>query len=509
MSDVLTTFTSDIKRIEADMAKLHRENVKMREDLRNIGKQSKENHEDSRNFISDQIAGIGQMAAGYVSLQSAIGVVKRSYSDWIQVMQKADAQAKTLQQTILKGALATGNIQNANKIQAFTRQAATSGLSSANTAGEVFTQISNNMNLDATIEQPTAMAQEFLKFLPMFDESEISSLSATTGKLHKLYDGKKAPSEVMDSLLAMRQRAGGRWRETQDRDFSKGTYGMVATGIATVDQAMAYGVTAMQNEQEAGTLERLPDNLRRVITVMPREQLYSIRDKAQREKQKQLNKMAPMSPQERYQHMESNDDAAKAFLDADYDNWHQIRKGLKGSQELLAKAAAPGSYAEPLLKEALTQDVVQARKSELQSEATSSSVLSKNEIYAQARKEFVKFAEDMAVKHDPAGPNFLRTMGVGADLDLAKEKNPADAMERIVRDAYDWIPKSDYAPFVEQQRAKIGAQENSLREQNDANTKLLIDKMGELINRLGESLPWGNRAVPAREINVKAAKEPR
>lgn len=515
-------FTADASQIEAVFEKMKRHNQDLLTQLQKLKQEQKQGHDQAvageskvNSWLKSNIVDIGKMAAGYFTVQSAISLVSQSYNAWIEQLDKTAEKVKKVNDLVVSAAISTGDVKNANQIEAYTRRAESKQLATGPMAAEVYTGVSRSMSLDAPFERKIKLSEELLKYLPIIAEGEHQDMAALAGKIDRSFGGKKSPGEVMDLALAIRQRAGPRFNEVKDRDFSKGIFGLINTGAETPEQAFAFGITAMNAEQEAGSLERAPDNLRRVIP-------YKRPTAGQRltPEDRINNRLSKLNPADRWKLVKSDDAVAKVFFGPDYDNWVQINNDLPASRALAAQALAPGSYADSLLGTAMTQGSVRERASRIKGDARGGEALNTNDIYSIARQKHVKFVEDMNKKYDPAGPDFSNVGAPGLSLDAYSNNATGNqpGLKRILHKeitGYSWIPYEEKQKYLEDQNLTIDAQYEAKREREipgyadqKAAMKLLVGKIENLIDVLMKNSGL-SKATPATPLDVRARGETR
>lgn len=111
MGNVTTVFASDDKDVQRAFASMQKEMVRLKEANRQLAEQTKQGAKESQSFFDGGVAGLAKMAAGYLTLETAIS----------KVTEKLVAQAA--QEEKLKQLAVDATEQRAKALAGFTRNA--------------------------------------------------------------------------------------------------------------------------------------------------------------------------------------------------------------------------------------------------------------------------------------------------------------------------------------------------------------------------------------------------
>lgn len=117
MTDVVTNFSGDAKELLAEMNKIYRENLRLREANQEAAKQSKKHHDEAMSFAKEQIHTVTGMVTGLFTVEKAIETVTEAYHGWQERIEKAGQAQKETNETMLRGIAISGQAKNAVPIQ--------------------------------------------------------------------------------------------------------------------------------------------------------------------------------------------------------------------------------------------------------------------------------------------------------------------------------------------------------------------------------------------------------
>lgn len=297
MSDVLLTLDSDIKRVEANNAKLTKQLAGLKEELRNVKAASKEMTDTwanglqkvqqlydqtgpklSRNIalsvkeiqalpkvvkqgetawqrfggvastaLTSSVAHMGGLAAGLVTVTSMVGVVSNAYAKWQQQIQDVGHTHRETSRTLVQELAEANLIAQAPEIE---NRLATMGGTAAQQSA-VFGAV-NKADPTATLERKFELTGEALKFSPMEkDVGGFASLMATIGQLKP---GAEA-GDVADLVTSVRGAAGDKIGTITDDKHQRQIKAMIARGM-TPERALARAVAAADANLPASELRR-------------------------------------------------------------------------------------------------------------------------------------------------------------------------------------------------------------------------------------------------------------
>jgi hypothetical protein len=489
MADVVTTFTSDIKRVEADMQRMSAMNRQLMQELRQMRQETKQNKDAGNNWLGDQISSVKKLAGGYLTVQAALAFVNRTTEHWKQSLEAANKQATEINDKVIAAATATGDIINADRIKAFTQRAAIQGYATQADAATMYQQSSMG-NPGATIARKEAIAGALLPQRALLSDEELGDYSKIAGKNAKLFGDAMPASEIADITLAMRAMAGMRFNELKDRDFDKGAYKLSASGAMSKEEGLAFAVSAVVNNQEAGIIERFAN---KIFDQKDKVQITPGMTAQQRKNARLENQYAAMSPADRYNALRTDDAMARAVLDSDYLNFKQLSQDVERITGELKKASAPGDYSGGKIAEAKTQAVVQERVQRTKIEALKSEAMSESEIRAGAIKRSTEFINAAIERNNPIGPDWLYQYSETANATRAAGAAPEDIADTLVKYGVatgTGLTKQERDEFVARERELVTKQLEAARAMKEA----------------AEAMK-GNGAAPARPLNVNPNRD--
>jgi hypothetical protein len=493
-------FTADAAQVEAVFEKMKRHNQDLLTQLQKLKTETKQGHDqankgekDRSSFLQGTIGDVTKLVAGYFSVNAAVGMITKSFQHAAEQMEKANKQAEDINNKVIAAGVATRDLQNADRIKAFAQTAAAQGLATQDDALTIYREASQ-AHPGASFERKQQIAMALLPQRAILNDDELGDYAKVAGKNAKLFGDGTAASEIADITLAMREMAGMRFNELKDRDFDKGAYKLGASGAMSKEEGLAFAVSAVVNNQEAGIIERFAN---KIFDTMDTKQLQPGMTAAQRRETRLENQYAKMTPAQRYEALKSDDSMARAVLDSDYLNFKQLQQDVPRITANLQAAAAPGDYSGARLKEAGTQAVVQERMARNRLAAQGSDAIGEQEIRAQAIARAVQFVNQSVDKNDPIGPDWAYKINA-AQLDYQTfNLAPQDIAEKaLTKSLGTGLTQEQQDAFIAQERDLITKQLEAAKAMKDAADAL-------------KSTPDAAKAVPAKPLDIRSNREGR
>ncbi len=262
MGEVSTKFTSDSKQIEAAYDKLYRQNVRLQEKQAQGGRAAKQRHSETTSLITREVASLKSMAAGYVTVSTAVGALSQAYRDWEARTESIGRETQRLNDNLVKQLTLTGQTQHGARIEqalsnipGVRREAAHAAfggvLGGISARPEMLTNIKGNLELAAAIA-------------PVADIGiDADELGRFAGKLRTVDTARSAPA-VRDLALAVKQMLGPNAGQFQSGEMFGAVRGFAQ--FMSPDEAIAIGMQAAA-QNVPGLPRQLFDASQKVFTA--------------------------------------------------------------------------------------------------------------------------------------------------------------------------------------------------------------------------------------------------
>jgi hypothetical protein len=241
MSQAKLEITGDTQHAQRENDKLTKQVAKLREEVRQLGQQSKKSAKESHDAFSAAGSNLAKTITGMVTVEAGVSAVVGLYSNWRAEVDKLTAAHDKLTANIVKTAAATGNLGRGADLERFvkgqrgvTREQATEAFLGVAGAG-----------VDMSFERKAAIAGLVAKQAPTGVKlQEAGSLAGDLGELF----GDKSAGDVVDLATKSRAMAGDKAQQLGSDEFMRAMRGMVSAGM-TPEQAMGRALGALDNDQ--------------------------------------------------------------------------------------------------------------------------------------------------------------------------------------------------------------------------------------------------------------------
>ncbi len=119
MNDVGLEFKGDAHEALAAYEKMIEAQNKQIAKLQQASDTSKKGHSEFQGQVAEQIKSLASMAAGYVTIQSAVGFVTGAYREWKQEIMALGAEHTKFSQTLVRDLVQAGDIKRGPEIEAW------------------------------------------------------------------------------------------------------------------------------------------------------------------------------------------------------------------------------------------------------------------------------------------------------------------------------------------------------------------------------------------------------
>jgi hypothetical protein len=195
---------------------------------------------------------LGGVSAGLSVVGAGVAVASAAYGQWSAKTKQLSEDHRKLAGDIITAAIASGNVANAAKIEAFTKAGggATSAQRLASLSG-----VQSSIPL-AGLSRQTAIAGEVARMAPaMRDPEALRQFGSIAGQVGDIMPGASA-GDVADVATTLRNRAGGNLEKLGGDKFQAAMKRMVATG-SSPEEAFGTALAAVDaniNPATMGTL---------------------------------------------------------------------------------------------------------------------------------------------------------------------------------------------------------------------------------------------------------------
>lgn len=240
---VSLTFTGDTKDVEKAFMRLHREHEKLKEDLKKVaaaGKQSSREQIDALGGLGGKIT---SMAAGWLSVNAAVGVAKQGFAALRQEQEKIVGLNVEFTKSLTRTIAGAGDLARGGDIQ--------SVLSNLKGASRdeglaIFDEL-RGANPTADLDKILSLVQATAPLAALFDSGKLGS---AVGGLAKLGVGEN-PGDVVDAAAVIMQRAGKNADKVFDNESMRAIQ-MFAEAGQGVEESLGMLLAALSKNLEAG-----------------------------------------------------------------------------------------------------------------------------------------------------------------------------------------------------------------------------------------------------------------
>jgi hypothetical protein len=483
VGDVQQTFITDSKQAETALARLIRDNEKLRESVKHVGEESRKHHESFIPSIREQIMELGKMAAGYLTIEKGIDVVVEAYKRWDEKMEATSKRATAINLDLIKTLGQTGTMQQGPEIEAFLRSLAQDKVATREEGTAVFGGVAAGAAGGSDLKRQLDLTREVAGLGPLVgrDKSAMTDVGMMAGQLGTMFKDKSA-GDITDVIMAMRQMAGTRAGEMKEPGFLSSVEMLSRAGFSE-DEALGMGATALHQNLSTKFLTSLENSL----TDKSAQKVPKGRHDPLSEDDEAKNRfLAIQDARKRFELLQEDAGIRKAVLGDNSEKFLQLLAGdpAAAAQHLRRAQATDfaASQVQGLNKTIAGLDVNNAQQEAAVRDETSA----KKEVFAQAR-EHVKEAFETVMerdkgKLDPVSRFRLRTsFNVDRIIGDFNGNDPAAALKRAdefagevtpgFREAYEEQTKL-YHEMLELQRE----QNKLLEEQRNKNAPVVAGR---------------------------------
>ncbi|MGD9719784.1 MAG: hypothetical protein AB7O59_01045 [Pirellulales bacterium] len=177
MGTVETKFTSDATQLERAYDKLYRDNVRMKQSMADVGRESKKQHGEVMGYLTSQTNAIKGLALGFASAGTAVGLVTSAVSEARQEMAELVAKTRDAQKEFAALAIASGNASRAGELEQKLR--AIGGMTAEQKLTAYGAAAATGGSLDANLEIVKALA-------PLAASGKAPELAGVAGQMGDL-----------------------------------------------------------------------------------------------------------------------------------------------------------------------------------------------------------------------------------------------------------------------------------------------------------------------------------
>ncbi|HEX4150510.1 MAG TPA: hypothetical protein VHY20_16040 [Pirellulales bacterium] len=242
-SQIKMEWLGDSASAQKAIDELKRKNDELADAVKRAGKQAHEDSEGFKGYVSEQIGGVANMVAGYVSLEKAIDLVADSYKEWVGRMKEAAEAAKELRDTEIPGLTKQGLLGRADEAEA---HFASNNLATRAQMQSGFFAVGDGGEGTLSFERQMALSSAGSRLAPVLG-NDLAEQQRRLGAVGRLVGDKKSADDAANLAFGATQITGQRGGELFDPAAMKAQADLIRAGLSP-EQAMAFGITSIQHD---------------------------------------------------------------------------------------------------------------------------------------------------------------------------------------------------------------------------------------------------------------------
>jgi len=254
LPDVKQTFTADISDLERKMATLQANYLKLKETLAQVRSESKKGADEFTKWGNAQLGTIKSMALGYASVGAAVGLVTSAMGQWREKMDAAADKSKNMVTTLVEGLEKAGALMKLGAAGDWVEKIVKTKTATEPQAIAAFLGAGAGAPGTGTATQQ-AIAQQALRSARSLGPEAIGSRAELIGRITSLLE--KTPEQAGGLAAVMTSVEGDDAKEMLSRGFLGGVRALAKSGAATPEEAIAIGMTAIQEKMSPRIIESL------------------------------------------------------------------------------------------------------------------------------------------------------------------------------------------------------------------------------------------------------------
>lgn len=248
MGTVTTKFSGDVKDAEAAYRKIERENVRLRDSLSRVKRESREGGDVFQHIFRENLNYLTKTALALVSVEKGIDLVVEAYGEWRRELKELEQANRQLDQSVMKTLGRTGDLAAARRFEETLKGLGPDEKRERLAAFEAVGEADPMMHF----ERRRDIAQQVSRLAVAHDPAELGRLAGALGKLAP----DMAPKQVGGMAVSALDRAGGRAGELTNPALLRSIADLKEAGL-TMEQALAVVITGLRKNLSTKTIEML------------------------------------------------------------------------------------------------------------------------------------------------------------------------------------------------------------------------------------------------------------
>lgn len=255
MGEIKQVFTSDISKLENDLAKLQANYLKLKEEM---GSTTRAGREGGQEVVSAARAGIqalaGQMAS-LLSVKGGVDALNSAYREYHENVKKAAEQQERLNKAQVAGQAKAGLLREGPAVEEALKQVRAGGATREQAQAALFGVGEAAPGLD--MARRTAIAASVARLAPAGSTEDLQQLAQMAGRVAEVMPERSA-TQVASVTETLRSKLGAsRAGELLSPGFMGGVKALVASGAAGPEEALALAAQAILKDMPAGVVQQL------------------------------------------------------------------------------------------------------------------------------------------------------------------------------------------------------------------------------------------------------------
>jgi uncharacterized protein YdhG (YjbR/CyaY superfamily) len=249
------TFTANITDLENKMAQAERVQMRLVETIKKIKEESKEGHSQILHGLQEQGNELIGMVTKYASVGVAIEAVVGAYEHWEERLKKIAEANDKVEESLVRSLAKAGIMARGKEVEHWEEKNIAKGFTRPESQAALFGAAAGAPGLG--FEKQMAIADQTVQAAPLMPPEELQKFSETVGRMQVFMPDKKS-DEVKNIVMKLRTRLGAtKADELTSRQFVSGARGLVESGAATPEEALALGEIALKSELSPQFLEQI------------------------------------------------------------------------------------------------------------------------------------------------------------------------------------------------------------------------------------------------------------
>ena len=241
MGTIATKFSGDPAELLAAYEKVYSANVKMQQQLANLGQQSSKQHNDVVAHISRELTSLTNLAVGYLTIGKGVELVTKAYAAWYERMNAIGAKTLEVNRELTRQIVLSGQAANYAQIEESLKS-----IPGVKTADALTAYRGLQRGADYKVDQKRllGLAGEVGRTASLgLQQPDIEALGAFAGEL-ATFDKGTAPEKLVAQAMGIQSQAGRYFDKLQGAKIAGPIRTLVESGAMTNEQAWGLAIEA-------------------------------------------------------------------------------------------------------------------------------------------------------------------------------------------------------------------------------------------------------------------------